>query len=284
MFSSLRSKLLQAYIRAPEHPAKYRIIRWLGTHVFPEQGIHCRVYPDASLLLHPRDWIEYLMLRGERYEPMTLDFVASNLRDGDVAVLAGVNMGLHVIVAARSVGDNGLVVGIEPQPRTLLRAARNLRLNGLQGRTKLLSAALGSREGLVSMAWANPDNPGAASLFDKGEGLTVCLVRLSQVLDSLAPRRPRLLLLDVQGFEAAALAGLDERNLPDILVVEMDLEFLGRAKVAPRTLLQTIVEMGYSIHALDGAPASLDQEAFPERNVVCVRRDAAASWTTPTRK
>src|SRR5438270_7357918 len=99
----LRTALLRGYAQTPEHPSKYRIVRWLGRHAFPEEGIQCRIHPDISLYLHPRDWIEYFLLRGEQYEPLTLRFVQENLCAGDLAILAGVNFGLHVAVAARAV-------------------------------------------------------------------------------------------------------------------------------------------------------------------------------------
>ena len=53
--------------------------------------------------LNPIDWIEYLMLRDGSYEPLTLDFLQRNLRPSESAILAGVNNGLHSIVAARAV-------------------------------------------------------------------------------------------------------------------------------------------------------------------------------------
>ena len=70
-----RTTLLRAYAQTPEHPTKYRMIRWLGRHVFPTDGIKHRAYRDIKLYLHPRDWLEYWLLRGEAYEPLTLKFI-----------------------------------------------------------------------------------------------------------------------------------------------------------------------------------------------------------------
>ena len=46
------------------------------------------------LYLHPRDWIEYLLLRGDDYEPRTLDFLSANLRPGDGAIVKFVSLAL----------------------------------------------------------------------------------------------------------------------------------------------------------------------------------------------
>lgn len=281
MISWLRDRLLTAYIRGPGHPGKYRVVRSLGKRVFPEQGIRARAHPDLELTLHPRDWIEYLLLTGEAYEPLTLEFLTKNLRPGDVAVMAGVNFGQHVAVAARAVGDSGVVVGVEPQPAALLRAAENLRLNGLQKRVKLVGVALGSEAGFLPMRWSSPGNTGAASLLDPGDGLTVAIVPLSRILIEICPRTPRVLLLDVQGFEAHALAGMGADRRPEMVVVELDPEFLTRSNTTAEQLLAMIRDLGYELWTLAGVKVDSDAVPLPERNVVGVRSGCQVAWVAP---
>ncbi len=276
----IRTTLLRAYAQTPEHPTKYRMIQWLGRRVFPEDGIKHRVYENIQLFLHPRDWIEYWLLRGDDYEPVTLKFIEQNVRRGEIAILAGVNFGLHVAVAARAVGDEGRVIGIEPQPAALLRAAKNLRLNDLLHRVSLVSVAIGDREDLVRMAWPSAENAGTASLLDEGAGLVVSIRPLSAIINSQGHRQVRLLLLDVQGYEAQALAGLSDDCLPEILIVEIDPDFLLRAKTTAAVLLHQIAQLGYSLHSLDGTPASVDSISFPERNVIGLRKNVDVTWAT----
>ena len=273
-----RTTLLRLYVQTPEHPTKYRMVRWLGRRVFPEQGIVCRAYPEIKLYLHPRDWIEYLLLKGEKYEPLTLAFLEKNLRAGDLAILAGVNFGLHVAVAARAVGEEGLVIGIDPQPAALLRAAQNLRINNLLQRVRLASVALGEGAALLHMAWSAPSNAGAASLFDEGDGLTVPVLPLSHIVKTLDSRKVRLLLLDVQGYESQALDGLDNDCRPEILIVEIDLEFLARANTTSVALLSKIVDLGYSLYSLNRTEETPNSSSFPERNVICLRKGIEVTW------
>jgi FkbM family methyltransferase len=273
----LRTTLLKAYTQTPEHPTKYRMIRWLGRNVFPANGIK-HTYHGIELYLHPQDWLEYWLLRGEEYEPRTLKFMENNLRAGDVAILAGVNFGLHVAVAARAVGDKGRVIGIEPQPAALLRATQNLRLNKLLHRVSLVSVALGAREELAHMAWPTSGNSGAASLLDNGAGFSVSVMPLSHIIKTQECEKVRLVLLDIQGYEGQALAGLNEGRRPDIMIVEIDPELLRRANTSAASLLKQIVDLGYSLYSLDGTRQTPDCESFPESNVVCLRNGAEVSW------
>lgn len=279
MCAWLRDQLLVAYMRTPEHPMKYRIVRWLGKYATPKEGVLAKVHPGLVMRLHPQGWIEYLLLRGDHYEPMTLGFLAANLRLGDSAVLAGVNFGQHVAVAARAVGTGGKIIGVEPQPSALLQAANNLRLNGLERQVTLLSAALGPNDQLLPMAWSQPSNPGAASLLDKGEGFAVSVIPLSRVLANLCPQAPRLLLLDIQGFEAQALAGIGPVRQPEILIVEVDPEFTVRAGIPAADIFQLIRGLGYSLRDIHGAEVDSPAHDLPERNLVAVKPGVHVVWS-----
>jgi FkbM family methyltransferase len=265
------------YIRSPEHPGKYRMVQWLGRHVIPAEGILADVTPRVRLSLHPRDWIEYLLLRDGRYEPLTLDFLSRNLRTADPSVLAGVNNGLHVIVAARAVGDTGRVIGVDPQPTAMLRARRNLDLNGVSGAVRLVTAALGDEPAIAHMPWAVADNPGAASLLDSGAGIEVPVVTVAAVIDALCPSAVRLMLLDVQGYEAPALRGL-KHHRPELLIVEDSEEYLARARSSRAQLYSQMREMGYALHDVFGREI-LESSPLPaEYNVVAVLRGVDVNW------
>ncbi len=274
----VRDWLVARYLRGREHPAKLRVVRALSRTVIPPAGVVAAVAPDLRLYLHPRDWIEYLLLRGTPYEPLTLAFLRANLLPGDGAVLAGVNFGLHVATAARAVGPGGQVVGAEPQPAALLRARANLELNGLAPRVLLVEAALGRAPGLAPMAWSPVDNPGAASLLDEGAGFIAPVVRLESLLSLLGGRPFRLLLLDVQGYEQEALAGLDLAEGPELVVLELDRDFLARAAGPPGEIAARLEAAGYSLHDLHGEDPRRRLLDLPENNLVAVRKGAAVAW------
>ncbi|MEO5740456.1 MAG: FkbM family methyltransferase [Vicinamibacterales bacterium] len=271
------NNLLLRYIRSPEHPGKYRVVQWLGRHAIPSEGLVAEVNPRVRLSLHPRDWIEYSLIRAGHYEPLTLAFLTRNLRTSDRALLAGVNNGLHVIVAARAVGDNGRVVGVDPQPAALLRARRNIDLNGVAGPVRLLAAALGSEPALAHMPWADAANQGAASLLDSGPGLEVPLVTLAAVLDAFCPEGVRLMLLDVQGYEGIALQGL-KHHRPQLLVIEDSVEYLERVGSSRAKLYSQVRDMGYALHDVFGSSIDESGAAPAEYNIIAVRRGADANW------
>ena len=273
----MRSRLLTAYVQLPEHPAKYRVVRWL-TRWFPADGVVMTVNGGIRMQLHPRDWIEYEMLRGNPHEPATIEFLRRNLGPGDHALLAGVNNGMHVIAAAQSVGPKGCVVGVEPQPAALLRARRNIEMNGVEGTVRLVAAALGTEASLGGMSWSKPENSGAASLLDSGPGFVVPLVRLSNVIRDVCQGRLRLVLLDVQGYEVPALQGLGRDSLPDVLIVEDGAEWLEKAGSSRRALYGEVSALGYELYDLFGNSVTSDGPPLHEENLVGVRPGASVIW------
>jgi FkbM family methyltransferase len=274
--------LLKLYVAGPAHPAKVRVVRWLGRHLWPRQGVVGDVYPAEKLWLHPADWIEYLLLRDGSYEPLTLDFLRANLRPGDKAIFAGVNNGLHAIVAAKAVGAAGRILACDPQPAALLRARANIEINDVPaGSLLLVAAALGSAPALVPMPWPPDDNPGAASFFSGGQGFIAPVFEVAHVAGALGLDRARLLLLDVQGYEDQALAGLGPSLRPEIAIVEDDADFSAKAGVTRAGLFERLLRMGYSLHDVYGNPADAAGPSLPERNLYAILPGTAVRWAAP---
>src|SRR5262249_44152307 len=152
------------------------------------------------LRLHPRDWIEYLILRGDGYEPRTLEFVRRNLAPGHHALCVGVNFGLHLLVAAKAVGPTGSVIGVEPQPATILRAVENVSLNGFSNITLVL-AALGGGHDVIPIGTLPPGNSGSASLIGAAGPVHASLLPLRDLLAQTKVGHLDLMILDVEGYE-----------------------------------------------------------------------------------
>lgn len=279
-------RLVTYYLRLPDHPFKLRIARWLLWCFFPKDGLLARVHPNLILRLNLGDCIEAMLLLGIPYEPITLDFLERNLQSGDTACLSGVNFGQHVAVAARAVGNQGCVIGIEPQPRALLKAAENLQLNQLDTQVKLVQTAISDeQQGLIPMAWSSESNRGAVSLTDQGSGFVTTTTTLSECFRKLE-LKPRLLLLDIQGFEEYALNGLDEANVPEIIVVEIDHDFLQRARSDANKVYARLIQLGYQLFDLHGKRMTecetLPQDArtisLIEFNVIGVQPNCRIVW------
>jgi len=162
------------------------------------------------------------------YEAGTLSFISEHLNEGDCFVDIGANIGLMSIIAAQKVGFHGRVISIEPNPSTAEILHRNITYNHVKN-IEVIPMALGSKPGkaLIFPNWHI--NRGGASLIRKGDGEAGIEVEVS-TLDSLLNKlnnKPKMLKIDVEGFELEVLRGaskcLQHKN-PPIIIVEISAE------------------------------------------------------------
>ena len=174
------------------------------------------------------------------------------LKEGDLFIDIGANIGYYALLAARQVGATGLVLAFEPSPRELSRLLNNIALNGCANLVAF-SLALGAEPGLLDLHVA-PTHTGlntlqiSASTAPALQGALPHRVPVARFDDLVPPllgkRKVSLLKIDVEGAEMAVLLGMQvslRNGLFDRIVVEVTPEFLekfGHSKTALYALLE----------------------------------------------
>jgi FkbM family methyltransferase len=197
------------------------------------------------------------------YEPTTTALIKKLLRPGDVFVDVGANIGFFVLLAARCVERTGKVYAFEPNEHVRLMMLESLRVNGIDY-VDVDPRACADNPGRFVLIPGDRTNLGGTkvqtnSLRD-GEG-TVEGVRLDDFFKEKQLKSARLLKMDIEGGEDAALAGmkriLRERAL-DYLLVEFH-PFYDKERGTERVdnLLRMITSNGYSARQLHESPPGL---------------------------
>ena len=139
------------------------------------------------------------------------------LNPGEVVVDCGAYIGEFTIYAAKKVGEKGLVLAFEPNPRSVSLCRRNIIRNGVEN-VKLFDSALGGEEKIAFLR-VNRGNLGATSVYTSADGKPrerVVVLTLDQFLPSLSGQPVKLLKIDAEGLGYQVLLGaqgLLERNL-----------------------------------------------------------------------
>jgi FkbM family methyltransferase len=84
-----------------------------------------------NLRFTPVDYASLFILSSS-YEQWNVKYLARALKKGDVFLDVGAHVGKYTIPAAKIVGDNGLVISIEPQHLTFKVLNKNISLNQLR--------------------------------------------------------------------------------------------------------------------------------------------------------
>jgi FkbM family methyltransferase len=151
-------------------------------------------------------------------EPGTVRFVRTEVRAGDVFYDIGANIGLYTLVAARRVGDEGMVCAFEPHAANVMNLLHNVAENRLGDRVKVVSAPLNDSSGFFPFDYRSAEPGSALSRLESegavGEEFAPVSTELKYatsvdalVADGVIPPAD-LVKLDVDGNEPLVLRGM----------------------------------------------------------------------------
>jgi FkbM family methyltransferase len=187
------------------------------------------------------------------WEPHLSAFIEGRLAPGDVFVDVGANSGWYTLLGSRCVGAGGNVIAVEPSSLIAERLERQLTRNALTN-VRVIQEAVSDHVGRVAVELGPAEHIGLTrALRDSVEEASVPCRPLPHMIDSDEWRRIRMIKIDVEGAEFAAVRGLSGRlsALPDTaeVVVEVGPE---RAQTASDVdqLFSTFQKAGYSGYAI----------------------------------
>lgn len=128
-------------------------------------------------------------------------FILHLLRAGDLFADIGANVGSYTVLAAGVRGAR--VVAVEPGAAAGVALAKNIALNGLGDRVSVHCVALGASVGRLAFSTGQDTTNHVLSESDEGDQQ----VRQITADALFANETPLAIKLDVEGYEAAVLAG-----------------------------------------------------------------------------
>ena len=211
------------------------------------------VKSDVGILIFPAfDRFILPALRDQGcWEPDETSYLNSNLKPGMQVIDVGANVGYTALVLARAVGEEGLVIAIEPEPLNFELLCSNLRNNRALSVVPIHAAA-GERTGSVTLE-RSPDNTGDHRTAPHPMGIASLEVPLIS-LDDLLPSGQVVdfVFVDAQGYDHRVVRGMAKlvaRCRPPML-----LEFwpVGILELGdnPEDVLAEYKALGYRLHLL----------------------------------
>lgn len=216
-----------------------RVLALFQSRTAVVQGHRMVLDPNDSLMLSVR----------EVYEPTETAFFLRSIKPGQTVVDVGANIGYYTLLLARAVGPEGRVYAFEPEPRNFEILRQNVALNGYRN-VVLENAAVSSAVGALDL-FVNEKNLGDHQAYDSGEGRARVTVRSVTLDDYLENGRPvDFVKMDIQGWEAAALAGMRatlEANPDVVLVSEVWPKGMRAAGFDPASYLGELEALGFHL-------------------------------------
>jgi FkbM family methyltransferase len=169
-----------------------------------------------------------LALTGIREELFT-GTLQDALRQGDCVVDIGANIGYYALMEARLIGPQGQVYAIEPAPHNMELLQSSVQLNKYSN-VRTFQMAIGKSNGVLPFYLS--DHPNWCSFRPPNKIIGQINVEVAS-LDSFlqGKRRPDVVRMDVEGYEAEILTGMNgilESDIPLRLFVEFHPYIMGR--------------------------------------------------------
>lgn len=207
----------------------------------------------GKALVPSTDLVGRAMFFAGDLDPKVSWVVDTYVKQGDITLDIGANLGLVTLRMAQKVGPSGQVHAFEPNPSIHKYLVPTLERNALST-VFLHKIALGSVASTLSLMVPKV-NAGAASFVDVGGRevdyrVEVPVVRLDAFLAQTNLPRVDFIKMDVEGFEAEVLKG-GSRMLRDMPPRVILFEENGRidGEILPETL-QLLIDNGYKIFGL----------------------------------
>jgi FkbM family methyltransferase len=135
------------------------------------------------------------------HEFADMGFLLHFLQPDDLFVDVGANIGSYTILATSVC--HARAIAVEPDPHTMDSLRRNLAINGQNTRVDTIEAALGATAGRIRFT-AGRDTINRVANSNEQATREVDLRTLDEVVQD---RNPQMIKMDVEGYEAAVVAG-----------------------------------------------------------------------------
>ena len=269
------------FVRNWKLPGKERLSNWLqksaGIKSALNEGIVWLSEEDIAIYTTADNFIELAVLSTGTYEAEIGKLIRTSLKQGNIALDIGANIGLQSIRMSQCCGEKGEVYAFEPLSYICKKFNKNITLNKCSNIT-LLQLAISDKDEISTItidehAW----NQGAFSLQNTNNGgaLEQITIKIAdQIPEIINLSRLELIKIDVEGFEYHVLRGLELtlKKFKPRLIFEYDVNYWIATGQSITDCYKYLSAMDYTLYQVTQVGCELirDAEMINDGNLYCL--------------
>ncbi|MFC1893697.1 FkbM family methyltransferase [Chloroflexota bacterium] len=242
-------------------PGVLNIYHFLFRLLYPKKNIieveGSKVYVNLDDETILRNTFETYIIN-PRWNEVTTEKFKAVVKEGDVVLDLGANIGYYSLLAARLTGHRGRVYSFEPEPRNYDLLLKNIEINNYQNIIPN-QKAVSDRSGSIKLSISSIDS-GAHTIRPTEntnnfkETIDIEMVSLDEYFKGREDVI-NVIKMDIEGFEPYALKGMNNilKGSPDIkLFIEFYPEIIREAGNSPEEFARSLKDdYGFSITITD---------------------------------
>jgi len=188
------------------------------------------------------------------YERIETEIFKKIVRKGDVVIDIGANIGYYTLIAAKLVGDSGIVITFEPEPYNFHLLKKNVEVNGYKN--VILEQRAVSNKNANLKLFLSEDNIGDHRIYQPSESrksIEIESIRLDDYIKNAGIDKVNIIKMDIQGAEGLALQGMHEvltKNKDLTIFTEFWPSGLRESGIEPGDFYNTLIKYGFSIYLI----------------------------------
>ncbi|MFH1888963.1 MAG: FkbM family methyltransferase [Candidatus Omnitrophota bacterium] len=206
------------------------------------------IVQGRKMFLDPKD--NLCLSISDTCEPLETELVKSSVKEGQVVVDIGANIGYYTLLFAELVGKGGKVFAFEPNPDNFSLLSKNVSANGFEN-VVLVNKAVSDMTGPIKL-YISKRNCGDHRIYDYGERRRVIEVGSVRLDDYFRDFEGKIdfIKMDIQGAELLAVRGMPsllEKNKDIKMVTEFWPIGLNNSGARPEDYLNTLKGLGFRL-------------------------------------
>jgi len=216
-----------------------------------------------KMFLDPNDSLNF-SIDGIWEETLT-NYVKKIIKEGDVVLDIGANMGYFTLIFAKLVGDKGKVFAFEPEPNNFSLLKKNVEVNGY---TNVILENKGlSHENKITKLYLSKGNVGQHRIYkSKYTGEDFVLIKTTSI-DNYFQKDPisekiSFIKMDVEGSEYGVLKGMKsllDKNKPITIMLEFIPTCIREFGTNPKDLLNFLVEQHFEFNLINDEEKKIEK-------------------------
>ena len=205
----------------------------------------------SKMFLDPGDSLD-LSINGV-YGELDTQIVREQIKEGDIVIDVGANIGYYTLIFAQLVGKSGKVFAFEPEPKNFEILKKNIAINNYDNvivEQKIVS----EKNGKMKLYVSNSDIVGhrIQQMRDLENFVEVESVTLDDYMKKLSlDDKVNFIKIDVEGFEPNVLEGSKkvlEKNNHLKIFTEFNREVVKKYGTEPKKMIDLLYEKGFEIY------------------------------------